>query len=46
MQNAPDTDLSTIVERLRESGKRYVTGGQMGWFKRICKQLNEMESYM
>ena len=34
------------IHRLRESGKRYVTGGQMGWFKRICKQLNEMESYM
>ena len=34
------------IQRLRESGKRYVTGGQMGWFKRICKQLNEMESYM
>jgi hypothetical protein len=34
------------IQRLRQSGKRYVTGGQMGWFKRICKQLNEMESYM
>ena len=34
------------IQRLRESGKRYVTGGQMGWFKRICKQLNEMERYM
>ena len=32
------------IQRLRESGKRYVTGGQMGWFKRICKQLDEMES--
>jgi len=34
------------IERLRESGKRYVTGGQMGWFKRVCKHLNEMESHM
>ena len=34
------------IERLHDSGRRYVTGGQIAWFKRICKQLNEMESYM
>jgi len=34
------------IERLYKSERRYVTGGQMGWFKRICKQLNEMEPYM
>jgi hypothetical protein len=34
------------AEALKESGRRYLTGGQMGWFKRICKQLGEMETYM
>jgi hypothetical protein len=34
------------IESLKESGRRYVTGGQMGWFKRICKQIGEMEKYM
>ena len=34
------------VEQLKESGRRYVTGGQMGWFKRICKLLGEMERYI
>jgi hypothetical protein len=29
-----------------ESRRGYVTGGQMSWFKRICKQLGEMETYM
>ena len=34
------------IETLKESRRGYVTGGQMGWFKRICKQLGEMEAYM
>jgi hypothetical protein len=34
------------IEQLHASGKGYVTGAQMGWFKRICKALNEMERYM
>jgi DNA invertase Pin-like site-specific DNA recombinase len=34
------------IENLYESGRGYVTGAQMGWFKRICKQLGEMEDYM
>ncbi len=34
------------IEGLHRSARRYVTGGQLGWFKRICKQLNEMEAYM
>jgi hypothetical protein len=34
------------IESLKESGRRYLTGGQMGWFKRICKQLDEMEACM
>jgi len=34
------------IETLKESRRGYVTGGQVGWFKRICKQLGEMEAYM
>jgi hypothetical protein len=34
------------LEALYEKGCNFVTGGQMGWFKRICKQLGEMEEYM
>ena len=34
------------IENLYESGRSYVTGAQMGWFKRICKELGEMEDYM
>ena len=34
------------IEKLVESRRGYVTGGQMGWFKRICKRLGEMETYM
>jgi DNA invertase Pin-like site-specific DNA recombinase len=34
------------IENLYESGRGYVTGAQMGWFKRICKELGEMEDYM
>src|SRR5215467_15821914 len=33
------------IERLKEKARNYVTGRQMGWFKRICKQLGEMEPY-
>jgi hypothetical protein len=34
------------LEALYDKGRDFVTGGQMGWFKRICKQLGEMEPYM
>jgi hypothetical protein len=34
------------IEQLVESGRRVVTGAQMGWFKRICKELGEIEQYM
>jgi hypothetical protein len=34
------------LEALYEKGPSFVTGAQMGWFKRICKQLGEMEQYM
>jgi hypothetical protein len=40
-----DTDRKRI-EALHENGRTFVTGAQMGWFKRICKQLGEMENYM
>ncbi len=38
--------IKGVIESLKESGHRYVSGGQMGWFKRICKQIGEMEKYM
>jgi hypothetical protein len=34
------------LEALHEKRCNFVTGAQMGWFKRICKQLGEMEKYM
>jgi hypothetical protein len=34
------------LEALYDKRRSFVTGGQMGWFKRICKQLGEMELYM
>ena len=34
------------IEALVKTGRSYVTGKQIGWFKRICKQLGEMEEYM
>ena len=34
------------LEALYEKSRRFVTGAQMGWFKRICKELGEMEDYM
>jgi hypothetical protein len=34
------------LEALYEKGRSFVTGAEMGWFKRICRQLGEMEEYM
>jgi hypothetical protein len=34
------------VEDLNNSGRSYVTGRQIGWFKRICRELGEIEGYM
>jgi hypothetical protein len=34
------------IEELYASGHRFVTGAQMGWFKRICKELGEIGEYM
>jgi hypothetical protein len=36
----------TRLEALYEKRRGFVTGAQMGWFKRACKQLGEMEKYM
>src|SRR3954470_9527232 len=41
-----DESARIQIEKLVESRRGYVTGRQMGWFKRICKQLGEMENYM
>jgi hypothetical protein len=34
------------IENLKAQGRRFVRGNEMGWFKRICKDLAEMERYM
>jgi hypothetical protein len=34
------------IDKLKSQGRRFVRGYEMGWFKRICKQLGEMESHM
>jgi hypothetical protein len=34
------------LEALYEKGRSFVTGAEMGSFKRICKQLGEMEKYV
>lgn len=40
-----DADIDRI-EKLKVSGAQFVTGRQMGWFRRICKELNEIEEYI
>jgi hypothetical protein len=34
------------LEDLKNSSRSYVAGRQIGWFKRVCKQLGEIEDYM
>ena len=34
------------IERLKAQNRRHVRGNEMGWFKRICIQLGDMEGYM
>lgn len=34
------------IEALHKSGRGYVNGREVGWLKRICKQLGEMEQYV
>jgi len=45
LELADDADIERI-EKLKETGQRFVTGRQMGWFRRICKELNEIEEYV
>jgi len=40
-----DRDIE-FIESLHKSGRRFVTGRQLGWFIRICKQLGEIEDYI
>ena len=39
-----DEDIE-FIESLKRSGREFVTGRQLGWFVRICKQLHEIEYY-
>jgi hypothetical protein len=41
-------DLANLwrIENLKAQGRRFVRGNEIGWFKRICKDLGEMERYM
>jgi hypothetical protein len=40
-----DEDIK-FIESLHNSGRPYVTGRQLGWFIRICKELGEIEGYV
>ena len=40
-----DDDIE-FIESLHKSGRAFVTGRQLGWFIRICKQLGEVEDYI
>lgn len=40
-----DDDVERI-EALNASGRTFVTGKEMGWLKRICKELGEIEPYV
>jgi hypothetical protein len=40
-----DSDIAHI-EALKASGRTFITGKEMGWFKRICRELGEIEPYM
>jgi hypothetical protein len=46
-QNRTDLEESD-QERigLKAQGRAFVRGTEMGWFKRICKKLGEMERYI
>ena len=39
-----DDDVARI-EALKASGRTFVTGKEIGWFKRICKELGLIEPY-
>ncbi len=40
-----DDDVERI-EALKASGRKFVTGKEIGWFKRICRELGEIEPYV
>ena len=40
-----DEDIE-FIESLNKSGRSFVTGRQLGWFIRICKELDEIEGYV
>jgi len=40
-----DEDIEFITS-LHNSGRPFVTGRQLGWFIRICKELGEVEGYI
>jgi hypothetical protein len=40
-----DADVERI-EALKASGRTFVTGRQIGWFKRVCRELGEIEAYV
>jgi hypothetical protein len=41
-----DEEDIEFIESLHRRGRPFVTGRQLGWFIRICKQLGEIEEYM
>jgi hypothetical protein len=40
-----DDDVERI-DALEASGRKFVTGKEIGWFKRICRELGEIEAYV
>jgi hypothetical protein len=40
-----DHDVERI-EALKASGRTFVTGKEIGWLKRICRELGEIEPYV
>lgn len=40
-----DDDIERI-EALKASGRTSVTGKEIAWFKRICRELGEIEAYV
>jgi hypothetical protein len=40
-----DDDIERI-EALKASGRTFITGKQITWFKRICRELGEIEAYV
>jgi hypothetical protein len=45
LELASDSDVERI-EGLKASRRRFVTGKEISWFKRICRELGEIEPYV